>query len=68
MITRTGVPILWPVPFGRRMWTMVRLPSGLAIRAGGPVETIALRGAFLLIIALAGSGLVFAPVLRTLGI
>lgn len=68
MITRTGVPLLWPVPYGRRMWTMVRLPSGLAIRAGSPVETIALRGAFLLIMVLAASGLVFAPVLRTLGI
>ncbi|GIE99623.1 metal-dependent hydrolase [Paractinoplanes rishiriensis] len=64
MITRNGVPILWPLPTGRRMWRMVSVPDNLAVRVGGKIETIVLRGAFT-IVALLAIAAMFAPGLLT---
>jgi membrane-bound metal-dependent hydrolase YbcI (DUF457 family) len=48
IITREGIPILWPIPTGRRMWRMIGVPNAIAIKVGGKVES-ALRGAFALV-------------------
>ncbi len=64
MITKNGVPILWPIPVGRRMWRMVGVPNGLAVKVGGKVEVLVLRGAFTVISVLAAAGLLARPVLR----
>jgi membrane-bound metal-dependent hydrolase YbcI (DUF457 family) len=64
MVTKNGVPILWPVPIGRRMWRMIGVPDGMAVRVGGTVEVFLLRGAFLVISVLAAGGLLARPVLR----
>ena len=45
MITKAGVPILWPIPIGRRMWRMIGVPNGIAVRVGGKAETVVLRTA-----------------------
>jgi membrane-bound metal-dependent hydrolase YbcI (DUF457 family) len=60
MITKAGVPIMWPVPVGRRMWRMVGVPNGIAVRVGGPGEVFVLRTLFA-IIALVAIGALFAP-------
>ncbi len=60
IVTSAGIPILWPIPVGRRMWRMIGVPDGLAVRVGGKVETIVLRGAFTVIALLAIAGM-FAP-------
>jgi membrane-bound metal-dependent hydrolase YbcI (DUF457 family) len=60
MITSAGVPILWPIPTGRRMWRMVGVPDGMAVRVGGKIETIVLRTAFTLVALLAIAAM-FAP-------
>jgi len=41
-ITRAGVPFVWPIPIGGRLWREIQLPSLLAIRAGGKFECAAL--------------------------
>ncbi|GAA0804442.1 metal-dependent hydrolase [Spirilliplanes yamanashiensis] len=64
MITRNGVPILWPIPVGRRMWRMIAVPSGMAVKVGGTVEVVVLRGAFTVISVLAAGGLLMRPLLR----
>jgi membrane-bound metal-dependent hydrolase YbcI (DUF457 family) len=60
IITSAGVPILWPVPTGRRLWRMIGVPNSMAVKVGGKVETVVLRTAMVAIslIALAG---IFAP-------
>jgi membrane-bound metal-dependent hydrolase YbcI (DUF457 family) len=60
IITSAGVPILWPIPTGRRMWRMIGVPDGLAVRVGGRTETIVLRTAFTLVALLAVAAM-FAP-------
>jgi membrane-bound metal-dependent hydrolase YbcI (DUF457 family) len=60
MITRSGVPLLWPVPLGSRMWRMIGVPDGIAVRAGGPGEIFVLRGLFTVIALLAVLAM-FAP-------
>jgi membrane-bound metal-dependent hydrolase YbcI (DUF457 family) len=60
IITSAGVPILWPIPTGRRMWRMIGVPNGLAVRVGGKTETIVLRTAFTLVALLAIAAM-FAP-------
>jgi hypothetical protein len=47
------VPLFWPIPVGRRMWRMVGVPDGIAIRPGGPGEVFLLRGVFTVIAVLA---------------
>lgn len=68
MITRNGVPILWPIPIKRRMWTMISLPDSIAVRAGGKVEVVVLRTAFTIVCLLAGAALLAPAVLRSLRI
>ncbi|GGQ50412.1 metal-dependent hydrolase [Couchioplanes azureus] len=60
MITKNGVPILWPIPTGRRMWRMVGVPNGMAVKVGGRGETLVLRSLFTLVAVLAVLGM-FAP-------
>ena len=60
VITSAGVPILWPIPTGRRMWRMIGVPNGVAVRVGGKTETIVLRTVFTLI-ALLATVAMFAP-------
>ncbi len=56
MITKSGVPILWPIPTGKgRLWRMIGINDDWAIKVGGKFETIWLRGAFTLI-SLASAG------------
>ena len=60
IITSAGVPILWPLPTGRRMWRMVGVPNGMAVRVGGKTETVVLRTVFT-VIALLSIAAMFAP-------
>lgn len=65
MLTRNGVPILWPIPIKRRMWTMVSVPDSIAVRSGGRVEVVVLRTAFTIVCLLAGTALLAPAVLRS---
>jgi membrane-bound metal-dependent hydrolase YbcI (DUF457 family) len=49
VITSAGVPILWPIPTGRRMWRMIGVPNVFAVSVGGRVERLLLRGVFALV-------------------
>jgi membrane-bound metal-dependent hydrolase YbcI (DUF457 family) len=40
MITDEGCPVLWPLPFGWRLWYPIGLPSALRYRTGGRVEMV----------------------------
>lgn len=60
IITKNGVPILWPIPTGRRMWRMVGVPNGLAVKVGGRGEVLVLRTVFTIVAVLSVFGL-FAP-------
>jgi membrane-bound metal-dependent hydrolase YbcI (DUF457 family) len=63
MITKNGVPLLWPIPLGRRMWRMIGVPSSLAVKVGGTVEVVVLRTAFSIVSVLAALGLMAPAVL-----
>lgn len=65
IITSAGIPILWPVPTGRRMWRMIGIPNDFAVKVGGKVEVILLRGVFTTVSILAAVGLVLTPVARS---
>lgn len=67
IITRAGIPILWPIPYRRKMWHMVGLPDPVAIKAGGTVETVVLRTVFTLLALLAGAAIVTPYVLERVG-
>ena len=60
IVTHAGVPILWPIPTGRRMWRMVGIPNAIAVKVGGKVEVFVLRTAFAMVSLVAIAGL-FAP-------
>ena len=60
MITRSGVPLFWPIPLGARMWRMIGVPDPIAIRAGGPGEIFVLRTVFT-VVALLAVFAMFAP-------
>jgi membrane-bound metal-dependent hydrolase YbcI (DUF457 family) len=64
MITKNGVPILWPIPLGRRMWRMIGVPNGIAVKVGGPGEVFVLRTLFTIIAVLAVFGLFYPSVLH----
>ncbi|MEU5552281.1 MULTISPECIES: metal-dependent hydrolase [unclassified Micromonospora] len=64
MITRAGVPILWPIPIKRRMWTPISLPDKIAMRAGGRTETVFVRTGLMVVSTLAALGLVAPSVLE----
>jgi membrane-bound metal-dependent hydrolase YbcI (DUF457 family) len=63
IITTAGVPILWPVPTGRRMWRMIGIPNAIAVEVGGKVEVLVLRSLFAVVSLLAAAGLVAPSVL-----
>lgn len=63
VITSAGVPILWPIPTGRRLWRMIGVPNAVAVSVGGKVETIVLRGAFTIVAIAASVGLVGPTIL-----
>lgn len=65
IVTSAGIPILWPVPIGRRMWRMIGVPNGMALKVGGKVEVLLVRGA-LTVIALAAAGALLLPSLPDL--
>jgi membrane-bound metal-dependent hydrolase YbcI (DUF457 family) len=64
LITRNGVPLLWPIPIKRRMWTMIGLPNKIAITAGGKVETTVLRTVFSAVALVSAAGLLLPSLLR----
>ena len=64
MITKNGVPILWPIPLNRRMWRMVGIPNGIAVKVGGRGEVLVLRTLFTIIALLAIFGLAYPSVLQ----
>jgi len=68
MITKNGVPILWPIPLGRRTWRMVGIPNGIAVKVGGTAEVVVLRTVFTVVALLAVFGLFFPAVLRKFNI
>jgi membrane-bound metal-dependent hydrolase YbcI (DUF457 family) len=68
IITSAGVPILWPLPMGRRRWRMISVPDALALRVGGKVEVVVLRGTFTVVSLLAAAGLVGPAVLARFNI
>jgi membrane-bound metal-dependent hydrolase YbcI (DUF457 family) len=53
IITSAGVPILWPIPTGKRLWRMIGVPNGIAVKVGGKTETVVLRTAFTIVAVLA---------------
>jgi membrane-bound metal-dependent hydrolase YbcI (DUF457 family) len=68
IITRAGVPILWPIPTGRRMWRMIGVPNAFAVSVGGRVERIVLRTVFTLVSLAAALGLAGPTILETFDI
>jgi membrane-bound metal-dependent hydrolase YbcI (DUF457 family) len=68
MITKNGVPILWPIPLGRRMWRMVGIPNPIAVKVGGTGEVVVLRTLFTVVALLAVFALFYPGVLRHLDI
>lgn len=68
IVTSAGVPILWPIPIGRRMWRMIGIPNKWAVKTGGKVETVVLRSAFTVVSILSAVGLLIPLVLRQFNI
>ncbi len=64
LITRAGVPILWPLSRKHRRWRMIGLPDSIAIRAGGTAEIVVLRGAFIAVALMAAAALVGPDLIR----
>jgi membrane-bound metal-dependent hydrolase YbcI (DUF457 family) len=60
IVTHAGIPILWPIPTGRRMWRMIGIPNGIAVKVGGKIEVFVLRTVFT-VIALVSIAALFAP-------
>jgi membrane-bound metal-dependent hydrolase YbcI (DUF457 family) len=63
IVTREGVPILWPLPTGRRMWRMIGVPNAIAVKVGGRAEAF-LRGAFALVSIAAAIALALPTILQ----
>src|SRR5262249_4398524 len=68
IITSAGVPILWPIPTGRRMWRMIGVPNAIAVEGGGKVEVLLLRGVFTVVSLVAAAGLLGPAALRKFNI
>jgi membrane-bound metal-dependent hydrolase YbcI (DUF457 family) len=68
IITSAGIPLLWPIPTGKRMWRMVGVPDAIAVRVGGAVETFVLRGLFTLVSLTAGIAMIGPAALRKFNI
>ncbi|HEX7746315.1 MAG TPA: metal-dependent hydrolase [Micromonosporaceae bacterium] len=63
LLTRHGAPIFWPVRVGGRRWRMIGIPDRFALRAGGVLEVIVLRGVFTIVATLAATVLLAPAVL-----
>ena len=68
IITSNGIPLLWPIPIKRRMWTMIGVPNKMAVKVGGKVEVVVLRTAFTVVSLLATAGLAAPSLLRRFNI
>jgi membrane-bound metal-dependent hydrolase YbcI (DUF457 family) len=68
IITSAGVPILWPIPTGRRMWRMIGIPNSIAVEVGGKVEVLVVRSALTVISLLSTAGLLAPSLLRRFNI
>jgi membrane-bound metal-dependent hydrolase YbcI (DUF457 family) len=68
MITRAGVPILWPIPIKRRMWMMVGFPNSIALRTGSRTEVVVLRTILTVVAVLSAVGLAAPSVLSRFNI
>lgn len=66
MVTKAGVPILWPIPIQRRMWKMIGLPNNIALRAGSKTEVVVVRSVFTVVAVLSAIGLVAPSVFERL--
>jgi membrane-bound metal-dependent hydrolase YbcI (DUF457 family) len=66
IVTSAGVPILWPLPTGRRLWRMIGVPNLFAVSVGGRVETVLLRGMFTLVSLAAVGALAYPAVIERL--
>lgn len=64
IITRAGIPILWPIPTGRRMWRMIGFPDSIAIKAGSKTETRILVPIFHAIAWISGGALLLPALLK----
>jgi membrane-bound metal-dependent hydrolase YbcI (DUF457 family) len=49
MITKMGIPMLWPLKFHGKRWYDVSLPSFMRISAGGQFETVVLFPIFVVV-------------------
>ncbi|MEH1015057.1 metal-dependent hydrolase [Micromonospora sp. CPCC 206060] len=63
LMTRAGVPILWPIPIRRRMWTMVGMPNSIALKTGSKAEVVFVRIGLTVVAVLSAIGLVAPNVL-----
>ncbi len=57
IITRAGVPILWPIKIRGQRWRMIGIPNSLAVECGGTGEQL-LRAAFTVVSMAAVVGLI----------
>lgn len=64
IITSAGIPLLWPVPTGRRMWRMIGVPNAIAVQVGGKVEVFVLRTIFTIVSLAAAAGLLAPTMLQ----
>ncbi|MDG4765662.1 metal-dependent hydrolase [Solwaraspora sp. WMMD406] len=64
LVTKAGVPILWPIPIGRRMWKMIGPPNKYSLTAGSTFEVVVLRGVFTVVSVLAIVGLLMPTLYR----
>jgi len=63
LLTSAGVPLLWPIPIKNRMWRMISVPDSLAVKVGGKVETVVLRGVFTTVAVVSAAGLLLPHLL-----
>ncbi|MBO4208022.1 metal-dependent hydrolase [Micromonospora echinofusca] len=64
LMTRAGVPILWPIPIRRRMWTMIGMPNSIALKTGSKAEVVFVRIGLTVVAILSAIGLVAPNVLE----
>jgi len=58
IVTSAGVPILWPIPTGRRLWRMIGVPNAISIPVGGRFEVLLLRSLFVVVSLATGASLI----------
>lgn len=68
IVTSAGIPLLWPIPTGRRMWRMIGVPNAIAVEVGGRVEVLVLRALFAVVTLAAAAALLGPAALRRFNI